>query len=216
MNLTEKPDWFLERNPNGQTPVLERNGHVSLYQWSALIVARLTKRQGLKTILFLFLPPANEVCEGYVFKRVCLSTGGKGSTWAGTHPPGRYTHDQQVHTPPTGTPPPPGQVHPPRQVHPRADTPPGRYTVPPAVAVHAWRYGQQADGTHPTGIQFTVQKDELSHIQWRIWGASLTPLSQSNSFNFSAISTKIMPNNWLAIPFPVGLWEICDWYFFQR
>ena len=27
-----------------------------------------------------FLPPANEVCEGYVFTGVCLSTGGGGST----------------------------------------------------------------------------------------------------------------------------------------
>ena len=26
----------------------------------------------------LFLPPANEVCEGYVFTGVCLSTGGGG------------------------------------------------------------------------------------------------------------------------------------------
>ena len=32
------------------------------------------------------LPPANEVCEGYVFTGVCLSTVG-GSTWAGI-PPG--------------------------------------------------------------------------------------------------------------------------------
>ena len=25
----------------------------------------------------IFLPPANEVCEGYVFTGVCLSTGGR-------------------------------------------------------------------------------------------------------------------------------------------
>ena len=29
-------------------------------------------------IRFSFLPPANEVCEDYVFTRVCLSTGGGG------------------------------------------------------------------------------------------------------------------------------------------
>ena len=79
----------------------------------------------------MLLPPANEVFEGYVFTRVCLSTGG--STWAGT---------------------------PPRQVHPQAGTPLGRYTTPlgrytPQAgtsprAVHAGRYGQQAGGTHPT------------------------------------------------------------------
>ena len=34
----------------------------------------------------MFLPPANEVCEGYVFTGVCLSTGGlcpKGSLFRG-------------------------------------------------------------------------------------------------------------------------------------
>ena len=30
------------------------------------------------------LPPANEVCEGYVFTRVCLSTGGT-CAWQGGH-----------------------------------------------------------------------------------------------------------------------------------
>ena len=35
----------------------------------------------------ILLPPANEVCEGYVFTRVCLSTGGEGSP--GPHPGGR-------------------------------------------------------------------------------------------------------------------------------
>ena len=29
----------------------------------------------------LFLPPANEVCEGYVFAGVCLSTEGWGRAW---------------------------------------------------------------------------------------------------------------------------------------
>ena len=29
----------------------------------------------------LLLPPANEVCEGYVFTGVCLSTGGGGRAW---------------------------------------------------------------------------------------------------------------------------------------
>ena len=34
----------------------------------------------------------------------------------------------------------------------RADTPPGPGTLPTS-AVHAGRYGQQAGGTHPTGMQ---------------------------------------------------------------
>ena len=93
------------------------------------------------------LPPAKEVCEGYVFTHVCLSTGGEYVSRylpGQVHPPSRYT-PEHVH-PPAGTP--PGQAHPPRQVpnrqvHPplvrythRAGTPPGqvhhpdRYTTP--------------------------------------------------------------------------------------
>ena len=60
---------------------------------------------------------------------VTLSKGG-GSTWAGT-PPGTRCPPDQVHPPGLGTPPGP-------------DTPPR--------AVHAGRYGQQAGGTHPTGM----------------------------------------------------------------
>ena len=57
------------------------------------------------------LPPANEVCEGYVFTGVCLSTGRQ---YLGRYMPGRYT---------------PRQVTP-GQVHPLAGT-------PPAATVHA-------------------------------------------------------------------------------
>ena len=51
----------------------------------------------------LFLPPANEVCEGYVFTGVCLSTGGGGgevlecvtgetaTAASGTHPTGMHS-----------------------------------------------------------------------------------------------------------------------------
>ena len=63
------------------------------------------------------LPPANEVCEGYVFY-TCLSvilfTGGVSS--------------QGVWRPP--------------------------WQGDPHCAVHAGRYGQQAGGMHPTGMQF--------------------------------------------------------------
>ena len=48
----------------------------------------------------------------------------------------RYTPKDQVHPPGPGTPPRPGTPW--DQVHPRA--------------VHAGRYGQQAGGTHPTGM----------------------------------------------------------------
>ena len=57
----------------------------------------------------ILLPPANEVCEGYVFTRVCqsfCSRGGSASVHAGIPPPTADppgTHPQ--HTPSSGTPP---------------------------------------------------------------------------------------------------------------
>ena len=68
------------------------------------------------------LPPANNVCEGYVFTRVCHSVHGGGDIWLSAWwdtPPGADTPSQE-------------------------QTPPG--------VVHAGRYGQQAGGTHPTGM----------------------------------------------------------------
>ena len=53
--------------------------------------------------------------------------------------------------PPEQTPPPPEQTPPGPDTPSRADTPPGPGTPPGAV--HAGRYGQQAGGTHPTGMQ---------------------------------------------------------------
>ena len=71
-----------------------------------------------------FSPPAKEVCEGYVFTGVCLSTGGWGvcSIACWDTPPGR---------------------------HPWAKTPLGRH--PPPVQCMLV-YGQQAGGSHPTGM----------------------------------------------------------------
>ena len=70
---------------------------------------------------YTFLPPANEVCESYVFTPVCHSVHRGGSTWAGTAlgrstPPGKYI-------PQAGTP--PGQVH-----------PQGRYTTWAGIHPH--------------------------------------------------------------------------------
>ena len=103
----------------------------------------------------LLLPPANEVCEGYVFRGVCLSTGGglphcmlgyTHTPWAepclGRHPPWQTLHPLDKHP------------------HPWADTPldrhPTRAGIPlgrPPPAQCMLGYGQQACGTHPTGMQ---------------------------------------------------------------
>ena len=85
-----------------------------------------SKLQATKVVFqCLFLPPANEFCEGYVFTGVCLSTGGGVCLCSGGM--------SATHTPPwadtPGHPPPwvdtlqvdssSGQTHPPW-----ADTPP--------------------------------------------------------------------------------------------
>ena len=102
-------------------------------------------------LCFSFLPPANEVGEGYVFTRVCLSTG-RGSTYAGpppgqVHPPGtKYTPWDQE-TPRPGTSPGPG-TPPPDQIH-----PPGPGTHP-LDQVHAPGPGTPLDQVHPQ-IRYT-------------------------------------------------------------
>ena len=126
-----------------------------------------------------FLPPANEVWGKVIFSVACVknSVHSWGSIWAGT-PSGRYTTPGQVH-PPAGTPPSRytlGQVH-----------PPGRYT--PLGAVHARRYGQQADGTHPTGMHSSYDL-----FLRRAWPPRAL-LSMENEGNSPYISTDLETNN---------------------
>ena len=116
----------------------------------------------------MFLPPANEVWGKVIFSAAYVKNSvHRGSIWAGTPPW-------------TGNPPPPGQVHPqagtpPSQVHtPWQGTPP--WVGTPLGAVHAGRYGQQAGGTHPTGMyscyigvikltyRYNVTKGEKFHV----------------------------------------------------
>ena len=68
---------------------------------------------------FIFLLPANEVCEGYVFTGICLSTG-------------KAVAGPEADTPQADTP-----------------LPNACWDTPPADTTG---YGQQAGGTHPTGM----------------------------------------------------------------
>ena len=93
------------------------------------------------------LPPANEVCEGYVFTRVCHSVH-RGvcpiACWDASLGP------EADRPPPLDQRQPPGsEADPPG---PEAGTPPRDQRQIPPGAVHAGRYGQQAGGTHPTGM----------------------------------------------------------------
>ena len=130
----------------------------------------LNFQQGVKQWHFYnrlntLLPPANVVCESYVFTGVCLSTGGvsqQGDPWEGGTP--------RQGDPPAGRPPwqgdppeggPPGRKtpHPP----PWKEAPPGRETPrqgdhppaerpPPPPPDGYWYASYWTGGTHPTGM----------------------------------------------------------------
>ena len=108
----------------------------------------------VSTIYIVYIFTArNEVCEGYVFTGVCLSTG----RVPGQVPPGQLHIPSQAGTqPPAGTIPEQVPPLPGRYTHPgRYTTTPGRYT--PWEGTSPWPqcmlgYGQQAGGTHPTGM----------------------------------------------------------------
>ena len=123
------------------------------------------RRDWFGVMVPIFTTRKRSLGQGNIFAPVCHSVH-RGSAWAGTprdqvhprgpgtpwvqvHPPGtRYTPQDQVPSGP-GTPPMPGTRYTPHdQVHP---PPLGPGTSPPG-AVHAGRYGQQAGGTHPTGM----------------------------------------------------------------
>ena len=90
----------------------------------------------------VFLPPANEFCEGYVFTPVCQSFCLQGEYLGRYTPQGRYTpwagNPQWADTPPrAGTP--PGQVHAgrytPRQVHPSGQVHPPQRSLQRTVRI---------------------------------------------------------------------------------
>ena len=85
-----------------------------------------------------------------------------GGGYLGRYLPGRYTSPGQVQ-PRAGTPPWAGTPCPPRQVH------PSRQVRPPLGAVHAGRYGQQAGGTHPTGMHSCRNNHLLRLVLGRNW-----------------------------------------------
>ena len=129
----------------------------------------------------LLLPPANEVCEGCVFTRVCLSTGG--STWAGTPRAGTPPEGYVLHV----------SVCPQRGEYlgrytPRAGTPPRQVHLPGAV--HAGRYGQQAGSTHPTGMH-SCCLGNFSIIQDEIFGKSSKQILLCDFSQFSPPKTQL-------------------------
>ena len=89
-----------------------------------------------------YLPPATKLGQGNIFSSVCqefCTQGGLPYCMLGYHP----SKDQI----------PPGTRHPPGPDTPRPDTAPGTRHPPGPDTPPPRRYGQQAGGTHPTGMQ---------------------------------------------------------------
>ena len=83
---------------------------------------------------------------------VILFTGGvSASVHAGIHTPPPWADTPY----PPGSPPTPEQTPPHEQIPAGADTP---------LAVHAGRYGQQAGGTHPTGMHTCFMKKTYMQV----------------------------------------------------
>ena len=116
----------------------------------------------------ILLPPANEVCEGYVFTGVCLSTGWGGGVcpiacWdtppgtRGRHPPG-----PEADTPWADTPlgqPPPGQTPPQDQ----RQTPPGRTPPCPGPETDTLQRQTPPLGRHPPWANTPRQTPSAVH-----------------------------------------------------
>ena len=115
-------------------------------------------------VVLLLLPPANEIWGKVIFSEVCVKNsvhmpqcmlGYHHPPGPGTPPGTRHTPQDHAHSPGPGTP--PGQGTPPDQVPLRTRHTPWDQAPPlgpdPPCAVHAGRYGQQAGGMHPTGMQ---------------------------------------------------------------
>ena len=112
------------------------------------------------------LPPANEVCKGYIFTPVCQSfcfQGVSASVHAGIHTPLRADTPLEQR--------PPGSRHPPEADTPlEADTPSPEADTPweadtPPCAVHAGRYGQHAGILlESILVEMFVQLDDLDEL----------------------------------------------------
>ena len=94
---------------------------------------------------------------------MCVKNSVHGGEYLGRHPPDQVHPLNQVH--PTLT-----RYTPGTRYTPRPGTPSGPGTPPtPPGAVHAGRYGQQAGGTHPTGMHscFIVSSKLLAMMQFK-------------------------------------------------
>ena len=126
----------------------------AIYKFPTEVLGQLRQLRSRNRLL----PPGNEVCEGYVFTGVFLSTGGGGGVVSASGPGGVFA------TPPGQTS--PGHTHTPLFRHPWTDTP-GQTHTPgqtPPCTVHA--------GIHTSPCPVHV----------RIWSTSRQYASHWNAF----------------------------------
>ena len=144
----------------------------------------------------IFLPPANEVCEGCVFTGVCLSTGGCLPLVLGGCLPlvlggglPLVLGGVSGQTPPT-----------PRQTSSLGRHPPPAQCMlgctPPADTTG---YGQQADGTHPTGMHscftfaFFINSDKIGRPVFQ--GENILLIAFAILLSLACSSLSIVFNN---------------------
>ena len=121
-------------------------------------------------LLLLCTARKRSLGQGNVFTSVCLSTGGGGLHTPGCRPPCRQTWGvgqtprMQIpapHTDPLDADPCPPHTDAPGCRPPGMQTPPQDADPPP-------RYGQQAGGTHPTGVHTFLQFIEWTKAVYRV------------------------------------------------
>ena len=110
-----------------------------------------------------YLPPVNEVCEGYVFTGVCphcmlgYTLLGR-HTPPGRHPPNRHTHPRQTDTPQADTP---------QADTPQADTP----QADPPCTVHAGIWSKSGQYiSHWNAFLFDLHSHEVLNLPFKIIG----------------------------------------------
>ena len=137
------------RSPHSRLPLYQKKFLFQTFLSFSLSCIFTARKRSLRRLCF------------YTCLSVILFTGGEVPGQVPprqVHPPSRYTPSGR-YNPPAGTPPPqagtplrqvpsPRQVHPPDRYTPQAGTSPGQ--VHPTQCMLG--YGQQAGGTHPTGM----------------------------------------------------------------
>ena len=142
-----------------------------------------------KLCRILFLPSANEVCEGYVFTDACLSMGVWVCVWhacpKACTPPGTHAHPPCTHVP--------GHAHPPGHVPPQECLHAPSHAGPPGIHICPPRHARMPPSMHtyPPGMQPT------RHVRIPPPHKARTHVSYWNTFLLQIIAVHPRESNWI-------------------